>query len=109
MNTIQPEFQPDDNWSDSDEEGGSSKDLTPDLPSAVRRIRALEKKLADSKRDLVDYRAFVGERLNLASLSEAIAESDSTSRAVRDDDSHYFESYGENGNIPTLWFHLPCL
>lgn len=69
-----------------------------DLPSAIRRIRALEKNIADSKRDFVDYRAFIGERLDLARLTETINESDSALPGVRDDDSHYFESYGENGN-----------
>ncbi|KAF7964712.1 hypothetical protein HWV62_3685 [Athelia sp. TMB] len=96
------QFQPDDEWSDSDEEAGKAGPPASDLRAANIRIRALEKKLADAKRDLVDYRGFIGERLNLASLSEAIKESDSILRPARDDDSHYFESYGENDIHATM-------
>jgi protein arginine N-methyltransferase 3 len=67
-----------------------------DLPSATRRIRALEKRLVDAKRDLTDYRAFVEERLNKTFMTEAL---DDLTSPPRDDDSHYFESYGENGTI----------
>jgi protein arginine N-methyltransferase 3 len=73
------------------------------LSSANRRIRALEKRLADAKQDLADYRAFVGERLDLSLLTEAIDDATSGPVPPRDDDSHYFESYGENGKYPSVF------
>ena len=99
------EFQPDDDWSDSDEEEQSaSKDVSTDLPSAVRRIRALEKKLADAKQDLADYRTFVGEQFNRSLLTDVTDDSSSSLTPARDDDSHYFESYGDNGKPFALIF-----
>jgi type I protein arginine methyltransferase len=74
------------------------------LPSAARRIRALEKKLADAKQDLTDYRTFVGEQLNRSLLTEVTDDSSSILTPARDDDSHYFESYGENGKTFALIF-----
>ncbi|THH29363.1 hypothetical protein EUX98_g4825 [Antrodiella citrinella] len=91
-----------DDWTDSEEDDAlivqpSSKY---DAGSASRKIAALEKKLKKSKEDLANYRGFVGERLNLASLAEALKEpgvsSTHDSASLRDDDSHYFQSYGEN-------------
>ncbi|KAH9922941.1 S-adenosyl-L-methionine-dependent methyltransferase [Fomitopsis serialis] len=71
------------------------------LEDAKRRIRALGRKLQKARQDFVDYRAFVGERLGRSGVVEALAEpaaSTSTHIAtpLRDDDSHYFQSYGEN-------------
>lgn len=74
----------------------------------MRKIYALENALHKAQQDLADYRSFIGDRLNLASLAEALQESaassSSASQPSRDDDSHYFQSYGENGiftvNIP---------
>lgn len=86
----------DDEWSDSDDDA-APKDVETDLSSAVRRIRVLEKKLAGAKQDFVDYRAFVGERLNTAHLADATNDLSPAPTTARDDDSHYFESYGENG------------
>ncbi|EIN12179.1 S-adenosyl-L-methionine-dependent methyltransferase [Punctularia strigosozonata HHB-11173 SS5] len=61
-----------------------------------RKIRALERKLVQAKQDLADYRAFVGERLEVGRIIEAVSEPSDVGPAPRDDDSHYFESYGEN-------------
>ncbi|OCH89934.1 S-adenosyl-L-methionine-dependent methyltransferase [Obba rivulosa] len=83
-------------WSDeSDDELPEAADL----PGAVRRVCVLEKRLQKAQQALSDYRAFVGDRLNLAGLADSLREEgssgqDGTSR--RDDDTHYFESYGEN-------------
>ncbi|OSX57198.1 hypothetical protein POSPLADRAFT_1067922 [Postia placenta MAD-698-R-SB12] len=87
-------------WSSSDESEDESSAPT-DLAGATRRIRALEKKLQKSKNDLADYRAFVSERLQRTELGDALAEPASSSSGhlappLRDDDSHYFQSYGEN-------------
>jgi hypothetical protein len=99
------EFQPDDGWSESDDGESVPKDVITDLPSATHRIHVLEKQLASAKRHLIDYQAFVGERLNLSHLTEAIDGPSANPFPLRDDDSHYFESYGENGKY-SLVFHL---
>ncbi|KAI0345573.1 S-adenosyl-L-methionine-dependent methyltransferase [Trametopsis cervina] len=92
-------------WSDEedDQPTGSAKPSQPpsDLKQAMRRIRQLEETVRRTRQDFVDYRGFVGERLNLAGLAESLQDpvaSSSTHAAVplRDDDSHYFQSYGEN-------------
>lgn len=69
---------------------------------ATQRIKALERKLEQAKQDLVYYRQFVSERLNLAGLVDELkAPGNSSSTHVaaplRDDDSHYFQSYAQNG------------
>ncbi|THG99108.1 hypothetical protein EW026_g3198 [Hermanssonia centrifuga] len=75
--------QPDDSeW--SDEEAVITAKQPSNLSEASRRIQALEKKLQKAQQDLVDYRDFV------ASTSTHIG------APLRDDDSHYFQSYGEN-------------
>ncbi|KAG7444182.1 S-adenosyl-L-methionine-dependent methyltransferase [Guyanagaster necrorhizus] len=72
-----------DDWSDSDDEGTSD-------PS--RRILALEKKLARTQQEFHEYRTLISKEMDLASLVEP-----STSEPhSRDDDTHYFESYGAN-------------
>ena len=88
-------------WSD-DEEVAQNPVAPADLPSAIKKIQSLENALHKAQQDLSDYRSFVGDRLNLAGLAEALqdpAESSSThvGAPLRDDDSHYFQSYGENG------------
>ena len=87
------EFQFDDEWSDSDKET-KLKNVETDLSSAIRRIRTLEKKLAGAKQNLVDYRAFVGERLNVAHLTDTINDASPAPTPARDGDSQYFESHG---------------
>ncbi|KAI0693848.1 protein arginine N-methyltransferase [Cerioporus squamosus] len=97
------EIEPDD-WTDSDEEEELLKPETPqDLATATRRIQALQRKLEQAKKDLIYYRQFVSERLNLAGLTDELKKSDEASSSsthvavpLRDDDSHYFQSYAEN-------------
>ncbi|KAJ7119821.1 protein arginine N-methyltransferase [Mycena epipterygia] len=81
------QVQPDD-WSDSDVE-----DTDP-----AKRIAALEKRLSAAKQDLTDYRALISKQLDLPSLRAAVNEPGPIAGAapVRDDDSHYFQSYEEN-------------
>ncbi|KZT11802.1 S-adenosyl-L-methionine-dependent methyltransferase [Laetiporus sulphureus 93-53] len=85
-------------WSDSEDEQSPPTDLA----TAIRRIHTLEKKVQQAKQDLAEYRAFVGERLSQSAFGEVLADrvaSSSTThvaRPLRDDDSHYFQSYGEN-------------
>ena len=89
---------PADDW--SDEEVEPTLQPPTDLESAKRQIKRLQQQLLQSQKDLGDYRTFVSERLNLASLAEALKEPESSTHAaqpLRDDDSHYFQSYGDNG------------
>lgn len=74
-------YQPDD-WTDSEDEDSLSTD---------RRIRLLEQKLTETKRDFQEYRKIVNQRFNLGQTAEP-----SGLPPKRDDDSHYFESYGAN-------------
>jgi hypothetical protein len=99
-----------DSWSDS--EDGSNVVAPADLASATRRIAALETKLAAAKQDLAEYRSLVNQRADIALIREAI---DVPGEPVAgsskpDDDSHYFNSYGENGRSIQI-HHLPseCL
>ncbi|KAI0088626.1 S-adenosyl-L-methionine-dependent methyltransferase [Irpex rosettiformis] len=94
-----------DDWSDDDEDeasNGTKAIETPaDLNQAIHLIRQLEEKLRRSRQDFTDYRGFVQERLDLAGLAESLRDSvavSSTNAALplRDDDSHYFQSYAEN-------------
>ena len=85
-----------DSWSDGEDD---SEVLAPsDLVSATKRIAALETKLATAKEDLAEYRLLVNQRVDIALIREAIdAPGEPVSSGVCDDDSHYFDSYGENG------------
>ncbi|KAL1937804.1 hypothetical protein VTO73DRAFT_12823 [Trametes versicolor] len=91
---------PDD--SDSEDEETGKPEAPKDLTAATRRIAALQRKLEQAKQDLVYYRGFVSERLNLAGLADELKESTAASTSthaavpLRDDDSHYFQSYAEN-------------
>ena len=86
-----------DTWSDSDD--GPNVLAPSDLISATKRIAALETKLAAAKDDLAEYRSLVNKRVDIALIREAIdaPEGPVASSSRSDDDSHYFDSYGENG------------
>ena len=99
MFNTSPEFQSDD-WSDSDEADAAAPPQ--DLITATRRIKILESNLAKAKQDLADYRKFVSERLDIPRLAETISPSLPVDPVPRDDDSHYFQSYGGNGVFSTL-------
>ncbi|THU97998.1 S-adenosyl-L-methionine-dependent methyltransferase [Dendrothele bispora CBS 962.96] len=75
--------------------------------SAETRIKSLEKKLAQVKKDFDEYRGMVREKMNLREAFEEARELEKEKdqgkdaiekkqREKRDDDSHYFESYGYN-------------
>jgi protein arginine N-methyltransferase 3 len=53
--------------------------------------------LAASRQELIDYRKIVEGRYDLTGLVEQINSSEELKPAPRDDDSHYFRSYAENG------------
>lgn len=81
-----------DDWSDSESESpAKDKDDV---------IRALKRKLDQAKQDLADFRAFVDKQLRTSEVTRSLDDSKEGSSAEqpkRDDDSHYFESYGMNG------------
>ncbi|KAH7910487.1 S-adenosyl-L-methionine-dependent methyltransferase [Hygrophoropsis aurantiaca] len=113
-----------DSWSEDDEDNRADKQnanpisddggKAADLLSAHRRIRHLERKLADARCDMSDYRAFVVERLDVRRVVAELGASDTGGasgsgrtgsvgdqeteerKVGRDDDTHYFQSYGEN-------------
>ncbi|EGN97901.1 hypothetical protein SERLA73DRAFT_91051 [Serpula lacrymans var. lacrymans S7.3] len=96
------QFQSDD-WSDEEEDLDASQPAVtpPDLASSIRRIKLLERKLADAQQDLVDYRTLVNQKLDVTRLADIVADAPSSSQATsqpskRDDDSHYFQSYADN-------------
>lgn len=82
---------PSSDWSDSEDEDS--------LVDPNRKIQILEKKLLAAQQNLVQYRDFVTKKLNASGLSDVLSVSGPSQEAppARDDDSHYFESYGENG------------
>lgn len=90
--SISPEVQPDD-WSDEDEDQEKT--------DPVRRIKTLEQKLALAKQSLNECRAFVAKKLDLGGSLDAplLPEPSKADTLVRDDDTHYFKSYAENGRI----------
>lgn len=99
---VSSEIVPDD--SDSEDDEPEKAEAPKDLAGATRRITALQRKLEQAKQDLVYYRGFVSQRLNLAGLADELKDSavSSTTHAavpLRDDDSQYFQSYAENGQL----------
>ena len=85
---------PSDDWSDSEDEEVENADPN-------YKIKILEKKLALAQQSLADYRTLITEKCNVPNLIRDINEPishqvDSTSR---DDDTHYFQSYGEHGQL----------
>ncbi|KAH7928744.1 protein arginine N-methyltransferase [Leucogyrophana mollusca] len=92
-----------DSWSDDDDDEVDGPASPQNLPSAMRRIQLLERKLADAKRDIIDYRSLVTQKLDVSRLAEIVADPGPSGSSAhdsnpppRDDDSHYFQSYGEN-------------
>lgn len=89
-----------DDW--SDDEDLSSTDQRPappaDLPSALRQMQLLERKLAQAHRDMAEYRSLVGQQFDAGRFAEIINEPvlSSAGPLPRDDDTHYFSSYCEN-------------
>ena len=83
---------PSDDWSDSEDEEVENAD-----PS--RKIKILEKRLALAQQSLVDYRTLITEKCNIPNLIKDINEpiSRQVASTSRDDDTHYFQSYGEHG------------
>jgi protein arginine N-methyltransferase 3 len=84
----------DDDWSDDSDSEAQAQD-------PAKKVKTLEKKLAQLQRDFADYKAFVSSKLDIARLAESLKISDdgpdASQSTPRDDDTHYFQSYGEHG------------
>lgn len=92
---IQPDIHLEstsDDWSDEDDE---EEPTDPD-----RKIKALEKRLATARQSLEDYRSMVADKLNVKNDLDDVS-APAGAPPQRDDDSHYFESYGANGVCST--------
>ncbi|KAI0248224.1 S-adenosyl-L-methionine-dependent methyltransferase [Lactifluus subvellereus] len=76
-------------------ENGSNISAPSDIATATRRIATLQSKLVAAKEELAHYRSLINQRVDIARIREAIDEP-IASPSKRDDDTHYFESYGEN-------------
>ncbi|KAG7088874.1 hypothetical protein E1B28_012824 [Marasmius oreades] len=74
-----------DDWSDSEDEQANPE----------KRIKVLEKKLAQARAEFEAYRALVNQRFDLIEAAPDAPAAESAPK-TRDDDSHYFESYGAN-------------
>lgn len=90
-------------WTDSeqeDDDAAQSKGWS-DPRKASQRIRRLEEKISAARQELIDYRKLVEGRFNLSQIAEqynSLHVSEDLQPPPRDDDSHYFRSYAENGN-----------
>ena len=84
-----------DDWS-NDSEDGSNMSAPSDIATATRRIAMLESKLVAAKEELAHYRSLITQRVDITRIREALDEPIADT-SKRDDDTHYFESYGENG------------
>lgn len=82
--------------SDSDEEAGPSSSTDPRLSEKVKK---LENELKQAREDVQSLRNMIHGRLDL--LESSAPEPD---KPVRDDDTHYFDSYAYNGKLGP-----PCL
>jgi protein arginine N-methyltransferase 3 len=94
---VPTELEDDEPWSDDEEDGaaaGASAEEPSDLPGALKQIRALERRLAQTTQRFGELRAFAASRLD-AGLLAASSSSDDPAPRERDDDTHYFDSYGE--------------
>lgn len=93
------ELQTDD-WTDTDEEPSHSaqrgENSNRDLSHAHREIRLLKERLANAQNELLDYQKLVRSRLEASTL-DALQDDTPLELPKRDDDTHYFESYGGNG------------
>ncbi|KAH9480672.1 Ribosomal protein arginine N-methyltransferase rmt3 [Psilocybe cubensis] len=82
-------------WSDSDDDA----DKDPMKMDPNQKVKLLEKKLALARQSLLDYRALIAEKLNISKQVTNVEDLSSKLEAIpktRDDDTHYFESYGSN-------------
>lgn len=108
--TIAESLQADE-WSDDDNNASPaarSKDDPPsDLHHALLEIKRLKEHLAAARRDLTDYRTLVnknitnitGGALGDMTVEEIRKEELPSTTPPRDDDTHYFESYSDQGRL----------
>lgn len=91
------EVLPMDDWSDDEV----------DVLDPSKKIRALEEEIADAQQNLLDCRQFVQQRLGLSAIEETGPSN--TTELDHDNDTHYFNSYAENGTFypPTTMVLIP--
>ena len=82
-----------DDWSDSEDEEALASD-------PIKKTRLLEKQLALAQQKVAEYQKLLYQRLDVEGPSEEIKPK------PRDDDTHYFDSYAENGKVE-LFLALP--
>jgi type I protein arginine methyltransferase len=64
----------------------------------LKRIKVLEGRLTEAKRDFEEYQRLTQEHLDVARFRDVVGDTLSDAPpTARDDDTHYFESYGANG------------
>lgn len=80
---------PSDDWSDDEENAAGNCD-------AHKQIVHLRAQLQRAKQDLADFRRLVQAKLDITSVFDDTP----AAPATRDDDTHYFESYAQNGAAP---------
>ncbi|PAV16987.1 S-adenosyl-L-methionine-dependent methyltransferase [Pyrrhoderma noxium] len=81
-----------DDWTDDEEDMEAKTEKDKD-----RIIRKLTSRYIQAKKDLVDFRQLVVHVKELAqSLQDSDAPVSSLTEVKRDDDTHYFDSYGDN-------------
>ncbi|KAG8961698.1 hypothetical protein FRC03_005061 [Tulasnella sp. 419] len=85
-------------WSDSEADApdstSKSKSKRKSNETDAERIKRLEAELAEARRGVLEYRDLVKKKFEVL---EDIAFKDDDESPKRDDDTHYFNSYGYNG------------
>lgn len=103
-------------WSDDEDAGedagadarGKDRELTSEEKD--REVQRLRRKLEQAQRDLVDFRQLVEKQFKSSEISAArddelsVAQPSTTTELApkRDDDTHYFNSYGDNGALQVI-------
>jgi len=90
-----------DDWTDTDEEPSHSaqkdENSSHDLSHAQREIRLLKERLANAHNELQEYQKLVRTQLDVSTTLDALKDDTPLEPPKRDDDTHYFESYGGSG------------
>lgn len=110
-----------DEWSDNDNDNDNAspaarskddQDSQPlDLNHALLEIKRLKEHLQAARQDLTDYRALVNKNItNIAGgalgdmTADEIRKEELPPTPPRDDDTHYFESYSDQGGAQISFF-----
>lgn len=96
--TLLPEYDFD-NWSDSDDDQKLYSQLPQDPHLLQEQLVDLTRKLKLSNQALEGYREMMGKHLGSTKILGSTPEESGSKPGgpTRDDDTHYFRSYSENG------------